>query len=130
MTKTHRQYEFGTFSERLEHLSTLFEVDLPEIVYTDGGPELTDSLMDWIKANEVNMDWLFAGSPSAMLRAWAKQEKTAREFSGALQELEPEVQNGVVALMRATIIHKIDMEAALRDFRIVVQEYRAGKLAS
>lgn len=124
--KTHRDYEFGTFDGRLAHLCDLFEIDPPEIVYEDGQPTVTDGLMDWLKANNINLDWLFVGSPCSMLREWAKARGQEREIVEINEKLEPEVQAGMLALLKAVVTHKLPIEESLAIFDEVVREFRAA----
>ena len=129
MTKSHRHYEFGRFQERLEHFCVLFEIDPPGILYEDGEPTLTDLLMEWIKETNANMDWLFAGSPCAMLRAWAKDRASEREMLEINRQLEPEVQAGLLTLLESVVTHKLPMEESLAVFDKVVKDWRAKKAA-
>lgn len=124
MTMPHGQYNFGTFEERLQHLCALFEVDPPELVYEDGQPMLTDSLMEWIKEHTVNMDWLFAGSPCALLREWTKARKQTNELMEITKKFEPEVRNAFLALLRAVTVHDVPVEEAWPLFSQVVEEFR------
>ncbi|MEM9394408.1 MAG: hypothetical protein AAGA38_11150 [Pseudomonadota bacterium] len=80
MTTPNYRYEFGAFDECLEHFCAPFEIDPPESVYEDGEPTLTDPLMDWITQNNANMNWLFAGSSSAILREWMDTGAKERKF--------------------------------------------------
>lgn len=128
MKKSHRHYEFGTFNERLEHFCVLFEIDPPEITYEDGEPTLTDALMDWIKETNANMDWLFAGSPCAMLREWVKARGQEREILEINRQLEPEVQAGILALLKAVVDHKLPIEEPFQIFDKVVKDWRAKKV--
>lgn len=125
MKESHRHYEFGSLDERLEHICMLFEIDPPEIVYDKGEPTLTEPLLEWIKANEVNMDWLFAGSPCAMLREWSKARKQEKAIVEANHKLEPEVQAGMLAFLRAVVVHGVPMEEAEPLFSQVVKEFRS-----
>lgn len=127
MKQSHRHYEFGTFEERLEHFCMLFKCNKPEILYEDGEPQLTDSLMDWIKENEANMDWLFAGNPSAMLSQWSKEQKRERRIVDLNKKLEPEKQAGFLALLTAVVEHNLPIEEPLQIFDKVVKEWRASK---
>jgi len=128
MKESHRHYQFGTFNERLENLCMLFEIAPPEIVYEDGEPTLTDGLMDWIKTNEVNMDWLFVGSPCAMLRVWAKDRGRTRRILEINSQLEPEVQQGLLALLKAVVDHNLPIADSMAVFDGVVKEFRAAKV--
>tara|TARA_R110002051_G_C8765357_1_gene502445 strand:- start:2089 stop:2517 length:429 start_codon:yes stop_codon:yes gene_type:complete len=129
LLKTSHHYKFGTFNERLEHLCMLFEIAPPEIVFEDGEPTLTDPFMEWIKANEVNMDWLFAGSPCAMLREWNKARGQERRMLDINSQLEPEVQQALLALLKAVVDHNLPIEESLAVFDGVVKEFRAAKVA-
>ncbi|MEM9763890.1 MAG: hypothetical protein AAF968_15515 [Pseudomonadota bacterium] len=125
MTKSHRSYEFGTFDERLAHLCALFEVEPPEIEYEDGQPLLTYPLADWMKENHANWDWIFAGSPSGLLRAWVEARGEERQFIDLTQKLEPEVRNGLLALVKAVVEHDLDIKEPLAIFDQVVKDWRA-----
>ena len=129
MTKSHRHYEFGDFQERLAHMCALFEIDPPEITYEDGEPTMTDGFMGWIESHNVNMDWLFAGSPCAVLREWTKARGQEREILEINVQLEPEVQAGMLAFLRAVVIHGVAMKEAEPLFAQVLQEFRASQAA-
>lgn len=127
MSKSHRHYEFGTFAERMEHACALFETDPPEIIYEDGEPTMTDPFMQWIKEHGVNMDWLFAGSPCSMLRQFAKQRAFDAKVLGINRQLDPEVQAGLLAFLRAVVIHGVPMEDAEPLFSEVMKEFQASQ---
>jgi hypothetical protein len=129
LPESHLHYEFGTFNERLEHLCMLFEITPPEMVYEDDEPTLTEPLIDWIKASEVNMDWLFVGNPCEMLCEWAKRRGQERETLEIKVLLEPEVQAGMLAFLRSVVIHGVSMKEAEPVFAEVVREFRAQKPA-
>ncbi|MEM9899913.1 MAG: hypothetical protein AAF865_01100 [Pseudomonadota bacterium] len=120
-------YRFGTFNERLDHLCALFEAEPPEIAYEDGRPLLTDPLADWMKENHANWDWLFMGSPSGLLRAWVQARGEERQFIDLTQKLEPELRNGLLALMRAVVEHDLPIEEPLRIFDQVMKDWRAKR---
>jgi hypothetical protein len=100
------------------------------MAYEDGEPLLTDTLAAWIKEHEVNMDWLFVGSPCAMLRQWAKARSQERQIIEINRQLEPEIQAGMLAYLRAVVIHGIPVEEAEPLMAQVVQEYRGRTTAS
>ena len=124
MTMPHGQYNFGTFEERLQHLCALLEVDRPELAYEDGQPMMTDALMNWMQYHNVNMDWLFAGSPCALLREWMRAQKQSLELLDVTRKFEPEVRNGFLALLRAVTVHDVPVEEAWPLFSQVVEEFR------
>ncbi|WP_300071133.1 hypothetical protein [uncultured Ruegeria sp.] len=124
MKQSHRHYEFGTFSERLEHICLLLEVDPPEIVYEDGHPTLAEPVMDWIKANEVDMDWLFAGSPSGILQNSVNSRRRSTQFAEINQQMEPQVQAGFLALLTAVVKYDLPLEEPLQIFGKVVKDWR------
>ncbi|WP_428927865.1 hypothetical protein [Marinibacterium sp. SX1] len=126
LPQSHRDYEFGSFSERLNHFCALFEIEPPEIIYVNGEPTLTDPLVDWIKETNANMDWLFAGIPDAMLREWCKRRDEDRSMIEINQQLEPEVQKGLLALLKAVVVHNLPMEEPLQTFDKVVRDWRAA----
>ena len=99
--ETHRHYEFGTFDQRLAHFCALFEIDPPEIVYEDGEPTLTAPIMSWIKTHRVNMDWLFTGSPCAMLREWSKSQSLEEEALNAFRQLDPAARETLFSALRS-----------------------------
>lgn len=84
--ETHMNYEFGTFAERLAHICMLHEIASPKIVYEDSEPILTGPLSEWIKAHKINMDWLFVGNPSAVLKAWSNGQRDKGEFRAGTAE--------------------------------------------
>jgi hypothetical protein len=127
LPESHRHYEFGTFNKRLEHLCMLFEITPPEMVYEDGEPTLTEPLIDWIKANDVNMGWLFVGSPCEMLCEWAKRRGQEREALEIKVLLEPEVQQGLLALFQAVVDNNLPIAESMAVFDGVVKELRAAK---
>lgn len=127
MSKTHFHYEFGTFEERLNHICALFEVDAPEVVYEDGKPTLTDGFIGWIEEHSVNMDWLFGGSPCVMLKKWSEDQKKERKFLEINRQLEPEIQVGLLALLKAVVHHKLPMSESLAVFDQVVKEVRSNQ---
>ncbi len=124
MKESHRHYEFGTFDERLEHLCLLLEVDPPEMVYEDGEPILTEPLLKWVTANAIDSNWLFGGSPCVMLREWTKSRQQTREVMKITKQFEPEVQTGMLALLRAVVVHDVPLEEAWPLFCQVMEEFR------
>ncbi|WP_050525519.1 hypothetical protein [Pseudorhodobacter aquimaris] len=102
--ETHRHYEFGTFKERLAHTCALFEIDPPKITYEDGEPTLTEPFMQWIGDHNVNMDWLFGGSPCAMLREWSKARSLEREELKAIRALDPSARAALLKKLQDNAI--------------------------
>lgn len=75
--KTSREYKFGNFNERLDHICLLFGADKPSVEFDNEGsgePLLTDGLFNWTCEHEVNLDWLFLGNPDGLLCQWAKRK--------------------------------------------------------
>ncbi|MEM9966486.1 MAG: hypothetical protein AAF755_00150 [Pseudomonadota bacterium] len=124
-----RHYTFGTFDERLAHICAALEIDPPKIAYGDGEVLLTDALMGWIETHEVNMDWLFSGNPCAMVRTWSKSRGGGRRLLEIEKQLEPEVQAGMRALLRAVVENKLPIEEPLQIFDKVVKDWRAAQAA-
>lgn len=129
MIKPNREYEFGTFRERLDHFCALFDVAPPEIVYERGEPIFTDPLAKWVHETNANMDWLFCGSPCAMLREWANSRSRKRNMAEINQQLEPEVRAGLFALLIAVVENKLPIEEPLQVFGKVVEDWRAANSA-
>ncbi len=66
--------------------------------------------MEWIEENEADMDWLFTGSPSGMLRECWKRRINERDMIDTTSKLEPEIQAGFLALLTAVVVHKLPLE--------------------
>ncbi|MDU9004040.1 hypothetical protein [Sedimentitalea todarodis] len=127
MTKSHRDHEFGTFAERIEHACALFETNPPELTYEDGEPMLTEPLISWACERGICMNWLVGGNPSEIVKRDAKDRKENQEILEAHKQLAPEVQTAFVALLRAVVIHGIPVKEAEPLFAQVVAEFHAGK---
>jgi hypothetical protein len=74
---TSRDYTFGTFQDRLDHICLLFDTNALEIKFEDGAsqPLLSDELMEWIEKHNLSMDWLFVGNPDGLLKRAAAQHR-------------------------------------------------------
>lgn len=127
---SHMRFEFGTFDERLAHICAVFEIEAPDFPIDNSLSEtLTDKNMAWIKEHNINMDWLFAGSPSFLIKHSAKRETDVKKFTDTITQLEPEIVKGLHALMYSVTIHDIPMKEATAVFDAVVKEFRAIKAA-
>ncbi|MEO3415725.1 hypothetical protein AAFO92_13800 [Roseovarius sp. CAU 1744] len=127
--RTHRHYEFGTFDERLEHFCAVMEVDVPEWPREDGEPTLNDDLVKWARDHGVDWDWLFAGSPSAMVCSSSRARKTELKITEYTEAMEPEIRKGLVAMLDALIKHGVPHELAFAEFTMIVKKNRAEKAA-
>ena len=131
MPKSHREYKFGTFDERLDHFCALFEIDRPEFNYDeDGEPLLTDSLMEWVKEHKVNMDWLFAGSPCSMIQDFAKKRAQEAELTKFITDYDETEQGLLRMAMQAHICDGMDFDGAMQAWKQAMKEYRAMKAAA
>lgn len=129
MKQSTRDFEFGTFDERMDHFCALFETDPPEIVYEDGEVMYTQPLADWLAKHGADSDWLFLGQPSDLLVDQARSQANARKFAETRGRLEPEVQKGLVAVLRAVVEHGLPLEPSFEVFVKVVEDWRAAKAA-
>lgn len=127
IAKSTVSYEFGTFAERLDHFCRLLDVEPPAIEYEDGKPLLTEPLWEWVKQTKANENWLFTGCTGELLREWVKMRSREREITEVIEKLEPELQNGMLALMKAVIKHNLPLEEPLQIFDQVVADWRASK---
>ncbi len=127
MKSSHRHYEFGTFAERLEHACMLFEIAPPALEYEGDSPEITTPLMTWLKTHAIDMDWLFAGSPSGILKRETERRKSEGKFVEHCEKMEPEVRDGFLVLMQAVIWHDLPMKEAHAVFAQVAAEFRANR---
>ena len=73
--KKSRDYTFGTFEDRLDHVCLVFNAEPPKLDYGESSeyPFLDDELMAWLIEHDICMDWLFAGSPDGLLRHWSER---------------------------------------------------------
>ena len=126
-TKTDREYRFGTFEERLAHLSDFLEIDPPEIVYEDGQPTLTKELTDWCYFHNVELTWLFSGDPSIALSQWSKRHSEEKIVAEYIEPMEPEVRSGFLAMLKAVTQQRLPMDEALATLDEVVKELRNNK---
>lgn len=129
MTKAPSNFEFGTFDERVEHFCAVLEIDPPEMVYEDGEPMLTQPLADWLAEHGADAGWVFLGEPSKLLVDQARSQVNARKFAETSGILEPEVQNGLLAVLRAVVDHGLPLEPSFEIFVKVVEDWRAAKAA-
>lgn len=129
MTNPALQLKFGTLEERLAHYCAVFEIERPEIVYEDDSPVLTDHLYAWIIKYDVSFDWLFLGDPKSMICQSVIAQKQARRFQDAIDQLEPEAQKGMTALIKAVVENDLPMGNALELFADAVKDWRAPRVA-
>ncbi|MEP5732191.1 MAG: hypothetical protein ABJL67_22785 [Sulfitobacter sp.] len=90
-----------------------------------GYPLLTDELMEWIEQNDVNMDWLFGGNPSVIVKRAVEKSKEDRPFLDYAGSFESELKPTLVAMLRAVVFQNVPVEEAHNAFSVVVQEFRA-----
>lgn len=129
VSKKANTYEFGTFADRLSHACATLEVEPPHVDYEDGEPLLTDVLMAWVKENTVNVDWLFCGSPDALVKTWARTHKTEREileYVGTLDEVEKNIFHAGIKMM---VSRKMDAEQFTKLMFEQIDAHRASQAA-
>ncbi|MEO0667580.1 MAG: hypothetical protein AAFZ99_06655 [Pseudomonadota bacterium] len=128
-SKIANTYEFGTFADRLSHACATLEVEPPHVDYEDGEPLLTDDLVAWIKSHGVNMDWLFCGIPTALLKTWShahKEERQILEYLGTLDETEKEIFGACIKMMAT---REVDAEQFIKLVFAQIDAHRAAKAA-
>lgn len=122
-------YEFGTFEDRLAHACAALEIDRPNIEYEDGEPLLTDNLVAWLKEYSINMDWLFCGSATALVKAWSKSHRQERAFSEVLGKLDDVEQDILRAGIQMMVERKVDANQFTKFVFEQIDAHRAEKAA-
>ena len=115
--------------DRIMHFCSLFDLEIPALKFDENHKVLlTDSLLAWVEAHDVNLDWLFRNNIDGLLKGSVRRDAVVRD-GGDSEFLLYQIVVAAQGISAALDIHEPLPETRLAYLLADTIEKKAGEVS-